>query len=141
MVVIALSKVLSKVSAGTVAKTFALLLIPTIASGHLIKALVKMISRLPYWPHALADPSGAVAARQILDQQLVLNKSASDFLFSGISYVAAVPLLAALTATIFMFFKSPNVKPLAVQVKVPMFLAVLFYWGLLVGTIFLWEFD
>ncbi len=141
MVVIALSKVLSKVSAGTVAKTFALLLIPTIASGHLIKALVKMISRLPYWPHALADPSGAVAARQILDQQLVLNKSATDFLFSGISYVAAVPLLAALAATVFMFLKSPNLKPLAVQVKVPMFLAVLFYWGLLAGTIFLWEFD
>ena len=141
MVVVAVSQFRSQVSTGTVAKTFTLLLIPTIASGHLIKALVKMISRLPYWPHALSDPEGMAAARQILDQQLVLSKSASDFLFSGISYVAAVPLLAALAATVYMFFKSPNVKQLDIQVKTSMFLAVLFYWGLLVSTIFLWEFD
>jgi len=141
LIVIALSKALSKVSAGTVAKTFTLLLIPTIASGHLIKALVKMISRLPYWPYALSEPAGVAAARQILDEQLALNTTASDFLFAGISYAAAVPLLLALGATVLMFFKSPAVKQFAVKVKVLLLLAVLFYWGLFASTIFLWEFD
>jgi len=48
----ALAKIASgpgEVSSGTVVKTFALLLLPTMAGAHLIKAIFKMTSRIPYW--------------------------------------------------------------------------------------------
>jgi len=44
---------------------FGIVLIPIMAAAHVIKALLKMTSRLPYWPHALHDPSGEETARQL----------------------------------------------------------------------------
>jgi len=52
LVVITVAKLRSPASVGTIVATFALLLLPTLASAHLIKAMFKTTSRIPYWPGA-----------------------------------------------------------------------------------------
>jgi len=62
LAVLSLVKIRSAVPLGAIAKILALLLLPTMASAHLVKAILKMTSRIPYWPHVFSDPTGIVTA-------------------------------------------------------------------------------
>lgn len=142
LVIATLAKIRSggTVSSGTIIKTFALLLIPTMASAHIIKAILKMTSRIPYWPYALSDPGGIVTTHRVLNGTLVLDKSVPNALYPAISFTAAALLLIALTATLLIFRKSPSVRNLHLGVKVPLFLGVLTYWSIFAFVIFMWRF-
>ncbi len=141
LVIVGLAKIRSGgLSSGTIIKTFALLLIPTMASAHIIKAILKMTSRIPYWPYALSDPGGIVTAHKIFNGTLVLDKSVPDALYPVISSTAAALLLIALTATLLIFHKSASVRNLHLGVKVPLFLGVLTYWSIFAFVIFMWRF-
>jgi len=140
--VVVLSKLLSRTSAGgiAIARTFALLLIPTMAAGHLIKAVLKMTSRIPYWNHVFADPTGRQTAQRIFDSSLLLDKSIPDALFPIISYTTAGILLIALAATIIIFRKSSTLQKYHIGVKIPLFLGALAYWSVFAVMIFMWRF-
>jgi len=141
-VVVVLSKFLSRTSAGDIAitRTFALLLVPTMAAAHLIKAVLKMTSRIPYWNHVFADPTGRQTAQRIFDKSLMLDKSIPDVLFPVISYTAAGILLVALVATIIIFRKSTILQKYDIGVKIPLILGTLAYWCVFGGTILMWRF-
>lgn len=144
LVVGALAKIASgpgKVSSGAVVKTFAFLLLPTMAGAHLIKSMLKMTSRIPYWPHAFSDPKGIATAQEIVDKTLVLDKSVTDALYPAISFAAAVVLLTALVATLLIFRRSAAVQKLNPGARVIVFLGVLAYWGVFGFTIFKWRFS
>ena len=134
-----LSKIRSRTSAGTVVGSFALLLLPTIAGAHIIKAILKMTSRIPYWRHAFSDPRGITTASKILDKTLVLNKSVPNALYPVISLVIAGVLLIALAATLLIFRKSPAVEKLDARVKGPLVLGVVLYWSIFALMIFMWR--
>ncbi len=51
---------------------FGIALIPIMAAAHVIKSLLKMTSRIPYWEYAASDPIGAETARGILDKTTLL---------------------------------------------------------------------
>ena len=140
LAVAALAKITSTVSSGTIAKTFALLLLPTMAAAHLIKAILKMSSRIPYWQHAFSDPMGITTTQKILDRTLVLNKSVPNVLYPVISLVIAGLLLIALGATLLIFRKSPAVEKLDVRAKSSLFLGVVLYWSIFGVMIFMWRF-
>lgn len=141
LVIVGLAKIRSEgVSSGTIAKTFALLLIPTMASAHIIKAILKMTSRIPYWPYVLSDPRGIVTAHKIFNGTLMLDKWVPSALYPVISFAAAALLLIALAATLLIFGKSPSVRNLHSGVKVPLFLGVLAYWSIFAFMIFMWRF-
>jgi hypothetical protein len=140
----ALAKIASgpgKVSSGAVVKTFALLLLPTMAGAHIIKSILKMASRIPYWPHAFSDPKGIATAQEIVDKTLVLDKSVTDALYPAISFAAAVVLLTALVATLLIFRRSAVVQKLNPGARAIVFLGVLVYWGVFGFTIFKWRFS
>lgn len=144
LVVGALAKIASgpgKVSSGAVVKTFAFLLLPTMAGAHLIKSMLKMTSRIPYWPHVFSDPKGVATAQEIVDKTLVLDMSVPDALYPVISFAAAAVLLTALTATLLIFRRSAAVQKLNPGARVIMFLGVLAYWGVFGFTIFKWRFS
>ncbi|MCK4294679.1 MAG: 4Fe-4S binding protein [Planctomycetes bacterium] len=134
-----LAKVLSG-GAGAVVKTFALLVLPTMAGAHLIKAILKMTSRIPYWPYVFSDPKGVATAQKILDGTLVLDKSVPGALYPVVSCSAAAVLLIALTATLLIFCKSPAVRKLDATVKVPLLFGTLAYWSIFGLTVFVWRF-
>lgn len=50
----------------------ALLFIPIMAAGHLVKALLKTTSRIPYITASFGDPLGIQTAQAILDKQITL---------------------------------------------------------------------
>ncbi len=139
-VVIGLAKIRSEVSSKVIAKVFALLVLPTMASGHLLKAILKMTSRIPYWPYALSDLAGVETAQKILDKSVVLDKSASRIFYPGISVVAAVILVTALAATLLIFRKSAAMKNLDTTVKVFLLLGAFAYWSIFALMIFKWRF-
>jgi len=47
-------------------------LIPVIAAAHLVKAILKTTSRLPYFTHLPDDPSGMITAGKILTKEISL---------------------------------------------------------------------
>ena len=136
-----LAKIRSTIPLGTIAKTFALLLLPTMAGAHLIKAILKMSSRIPYWPHIFSDPAGVATATKIFyDKTLVLDKSVPNALYPVISFAAAAVLLIALAATLLVFRRSAAVRRLDRGGRLVLFLGVLVYWGVFGVMIFKWRF-
>ena len=143
LVVAALAKLASGRKAapfGATVKTFALLLLPTIAGAHIIKSILRMSSRIPYWRGALSDPKGIETAQRIVAGTLVLDKSVTDALEPAISFAAASLLFAALAATVLIFRRSAVVQKHSPGVKVVLFLSVLAYWSIFGLTIFRWRF-
>lgn len=51
---------------------FGIAFIPIMAAAHVVKALLKTTSRIPYWECVTADPVGAETVRGILDKTLPL---------------------------------------------------------------------
>lgn len=139
LAVIALAKVRSSAPIGTVARNFALLLLPTMGGAHLIKVMLKMTSRIPYWRHAFSDPVGVATAQKIVDGTLILDKSAPDALFPIISVAAAAVLIIALTATLLIFRKSPAIRKLDPGARAPLLLGTLAYWSIFAWTLFKWR--
>jgi hypothetical protein len=140
-VVLGLSRLLGAPSVRVAAKTFALLLVPTMAGAHLTKSIFKMTSRIPYWPHVLADPAGVATATKIAVQKTIVpDKAIPGALFPATSWAAAVILLAALTIVVLMFVRSPGLRRQKALAKAPLLLGALAYWGVFGATILLWRF-
>jgi polyferredoxin len=142
-VVVALAKLVSGRKAtplGASLKTFALLLLPTIAAAHIVKSILKMTSRIPYWRGALADPKGIETAQRIVDETLVLDKSVTNALGPAVSLAAVAVLLLALAATVQIFRRSAHVQKRSPGVKAVLLLSVLAYWSIFGLTILRWRF-
>jgi hypothetical protein len=125
---------------GVTVKTFALLLLPTIAGAHIIKSILKMSSRIPYWQGALSDPKGIETAQRIAAGTLVPDESVTVALEPAVSFAAASLLLAALAATVVIFRRSAVVQKHNRGVKVVLLLSVLAYWAIFGLMIFSWRF-
>jgi polyferredoxin len=129
-----------RVSCGQTAKTFTLLLLPTIAGAHILKSLLRMSSRLPYWSGVWADPKGIETARGMVAGTLVLDTSAPDALAPAVSFVAIALLLASLAATVLVFRRTVVRQELSPGVKAVLFLSTLSYWGVFAVMIVRWRF-
>ncbi|MBN2182635.1 MAG: 4Fe-4S binding protein [Sedimentisphaerales bacterium] len=143
LVVAALAKLASGRKAapfGMTVKTFALLLLPTIAGAHIIKSILKMSSRVPYWRSALIDPKGIETAQKIAAGTLVPDKSVTDTLTPAVGFTSAAVLLIALTVTMLILRRSVVVRKNSLGVKIILLLGVLAYWAIFGLTIFKWRF-
>jgi hypothetical protein len=143
LVVAALAKLASGRKAApfeATVKTFALLLLPTIAGAHIIKSILRMSSRIPYWRGALSDPKGIETAQRIVAGTFITDKSVTDALDPAISLAAAAVLLAALAATVQIFRQSAVVQKHSFGVRVVLLLSVLAYWCIFGLTVLRWRF-
>lgn len=125
---------------GATAKAFALLLLPTIASAHLVKSVLKMSSRVPYWRGALSNPKGIETAQGIANGNVQLDTSLPDALDPAVSFAAVALLLLALAATVQIFRRSTLVQKHGSGGKVVLLLSVLAYWGIFGFAIWKWRF-
>jgi len=125
-----------RISFGTTAKTFALLLLPTIAGAHIIKSLLRMSSRLPYWRGVFSDPRGIETARRMVAGTLIPDESVTVALDPAVSFAAIALLLVSLAATVLVFRRTVAERKLSPGVGAVLFLAALVYWGLFGVTIF-----
>jgi hypothetical protein len=138
--VISLAKARSAIPARTIAAEFALLLLPTMAAAHIIKAILKMTSRIGYWPYALSDLSGIEAARKILNKEIVINPPGSNALDDMVSLVSAGLLVMALGVTFSIFRKTTQANKFDANVSIPLFLGLFIYWSIFALTILEWRF-
>lgn len=134
------AKTLSHTSFGTVAKAFALLLIPTMAGAHLTKAILKTTSRIPYWSYAISEPAGVKTAQKILDGTIILDNSAPNALYPLISFDTAGIFLILLVFTLLILRTSRSLRNLSRSVKTVLLLGVLGYWSIFGLTILKWRF-
>jgi polyferredoxin len=130
-----------RVSFGWTARTFTLLLLPTIAGVHILKSILRMSSRIPYWSGVWADPKGIETARGMVAGTLVLDTSMADALDPAVSLVAIALLLASLAATILVFRRTVVRQKLSPGVQAVLFLSTLSYWSIFAVTIFRWRFS
>jgi hypothetical protein len=129
-----------RASFGETAKTFTLLLLPTIAGAHILKSLLRMSSRLPYWPGVWADPKGIETARGMVAGTVVLDTSATDVLDPAVSFAAIALLLASWAATVLVFRRTVVRQKLGPGVQAVLFMSTLSYWGIFAVMILCWRF-
>jgi hypothetical protein len=125
---------------GQTAKMFTLLLLPTMAGAHILKSILRMSSRLPYWSGVWADPKGIKTAQAMVARTLALDTSAPEALDPAISYVAIALLLACLAATVLVFRRMVVRQRLSPGVQAVLFLSTLSYWSIFAVTILCWRF-
>jgi len=140
LALVASVKTLSTTPTGQTVRTFAVLLIPTMAAAHLVKTILKMVSRIPYWSHGLSDPTGIRTARKILGAEVVLDQSVPNLLHGTVTFAMVALLVLALVATLVIFAKSPSVKKLDLPAKVPVLVGTVAYWSIFGLTVLKWRF-
>ncbi len=140
LAVVVLAKVFSKESFGNIAKSFALLLLPTVALTHLVKGIFKAVSRIPYLKYALSEPKGVKAATGIYNNVIKVDKSVLNTLEPITNYLWAVVALSVLVVTLLILRKSPSFKKFNIGAKASLFLGVFFYWAVLAMAIIMWRF-
>jgi len=139
-VVLALAKLTSGLSAKAAAQSFALLLLPTMACAHVMKSMLKMTSRIPYWRHALADPRGVDTANAIVEKTVVLDKAWPKALAPVLSCALVGLLILALGATWQVLRRSPATAGMSWRGRVPLLFGACSYWAVFAVTIVLWRF-
>jgi hypothetical protein len=95
-----LKKYFAKESFKTALTQLVMAMLPITASMHLLKALLKTTSRIPYWNFVFSDPKGVETAQLIMDNSNILDKSLLGTISPIISIFA---ILLSLAGIIFSF--------------------------------------
>jgi hypothetical protein len=78
------------------AKSFGLLFLPVVALGHLVKAVFRITSRLPYYPLAFKDPVGYSTANLIASGDLKVDTRTADAFSPWMTWIAVLVFVGAL---------------------------------------------
>lgn len=130
-------KVIGKMSMFEAAKKFSIIFLPVMAATHLLKALFKISSRIPYYALTIKDPLGLSTANMIDSGNIQLDKSFTNFISPFLSYTALFLFLGALIFSLLIVLKSSSFKTISSPRKIPFLLVILIYCSIfLVITIF-----
>jgi len=111
-----------------------LALLPVTASMHLLKALFKMSSRIPYWPFAVSDPKGVDSAQLILQNPDLLNTA--WWIPTGVSTIAIVLPFLGLLLSYFIIKKQTHTSQGSIIISM---LAALLYASVFISTLIIWK--
>lgn len=115
-------------------KNFSLVFLPMVALTHMLKALFRIVSRLPYYTMAFKDTVGLETARALADGSLALDKRLPDALSSYLSVLALAIFVTALAAAWVVGIKSPAFRSLRRGGKIPYLAAVTVYAGVFITS-------
>jgi len=125
-----------KISKEDLKKTFTqivLAILPITASMHLLKALLKTTSRIPYWEFVFSDYKGVETAQLIIDNSEILNKSLTLSLSPILTIIAIILSIGGIILSVLVIKNQKN------NSKIISYIAVLIYSGLFLVTIFMWR--
>ncbi|RLD89358.1 MAG: hypothetical protein DRJ02_01560, partial [Bacteroidetes bacterium] len=114
-----------------------LAVLPVTASMHLLKALLKTTSRIPYWDFVFSDPAGVTTAGMLMDNPGLLDKSSLLFLSPYIGIIAVLLSLGGLILSLLIIKKRHAVNTLSKAISVG---AVILYFSMFFVTIVAWRF-
>jgi ferredoxin len=131
-----LSLLLCKTSFRQMSMLLCVLLIPTMAAGHVLKSLLKMASRIPYWQYVFSDPRGISTATKLTN----MNPSIPKALYPVQNYISIFLILFAFVAMVLILRKSMLFRSYNRKGKAVLFCGAIAYWGIFAVTIILWRF-
>jgi ferredoxin len=80
-------------------------LLPITASMHLIKAMLKTTSRIPYWDNVFTDPLGITTASLIMKNKAYLDTSFVDYIAPFLSVIAIAISLSGVVLSVIVINK------------------------------------
>ncbi len=113
-----------------------LAILPVTASMHLLKAILKTSSRIPYWQFSLSDPAGVVSAQNIMSKTVSLDKTVLTTLSPFVSFAAVLLPVLGLILSLVVIKKQKNDSTLSKSISVA---ALLIYSGIFITALTLWR--
>ena len=130
-------KRVNKISLLESAKAFSLLFLPVVALGHLVKAMFRITSRLPYYPLAFKDPVGYSTATLIASGDMKVDTKLASFFSPSISWLALLVFAVALVSVWLIGLKSSTFKSFDRARRISYLVIATMYCGaLIVITVF-----
>ncbi len=113
-----------------------LVILPVTASMHLLKALFKTTSRIPYWNAVFSDPEGVKTAQMMIDNPEFLNRNILFTISPFISLMAILLSVIGIGFSLFIIQKQPNKNRVSRIISV---LAVLIYSSFFLVSLIAWK--
>ncbi|MCK4663037.1 MAG: 4Fe-4S binding protein [Bacteroidales bacterium] len=136
MILSILKKVIAK---ETWIKSFTQLVIvilPVTASMHLLKALLKTTSRIPYWDFVFSDPKGVKTAQLLINNPELLNKDILSVISPYIGIIAILLSVGGLALSLFIIRKQQYKNRTSRIISI---FAVLIYSSIFLITLTAWR--
>ena len=130
-------KTLAKESWKTAYKQLVLAILPVTASMHLLKALLKTTSRIPYWKFVFSDPNGVDAAKDIMQNHDLLQSAVlTDYISPFVGLMAVLLPVSGLALSLYVIKKQSHRGVLS---KVISLVAVIIYSGIFIVSMIAWK--
>jgi len=114
-----------------------MIILPITASMHLLKALLKTTSRIPYWKFVASDPVGVDTATEIMQKpELLQSTFLTKVISPGISMFAILLPTMGLLLSFYVIKKQTHTNKTSRLISI---LAVLVYAGIFIITIVGWK--
>ena len=136
MIFAAIKKVLAKEDWQELFSQLVIAILPVTASMHLLKALLKTTSRIPYWNYAIADPKGVKTARMLINDPKLLRKDVLFTISPVISITAIFSLVGALALSLMIIRKQQYENRTS---RIITIFAVLIYSSIFLITLTAWR--
>jgi len=111
-------------------------ILPITASMHLLKALLKTTSRIPYWKFVFNNPEGVKTARSIIDNPEILNKSVLSVISPYIGIIAVLLSAGGIVLSLLIIRKQQHKNRISKLISV---VAALIYSGIFLVTLIAWR--
>jgi polyferredoxin len=111
-------------------------ILPITVSMHLLKALLKTSSRIPYWNFIFSDPEGVKTAKSIMEDPAVLGKT---FLHTIDPYISILAILLSIGGMILSFLIIRKQKHNNETSRLFTYLAALIYASIFLITLIYWK--
>ena len=112
-------------------------ILPITTSMHLLKALFKTTSRIPYWNYVISDPKGVDTAALIINNPDLLNSNLLTSIISpSVSIVAVILPIIGLIVSLYIVNKQNHINRLSKAISI---LAVIIYSSLFLLTLIIWK--
>jgi len=114
-----------------------LAILPITASMHLLKALFKTTSRIPYWKFVFHDPEGVDTATEIIQKPELLQSTFLTVTISPIISIIAVILpILGLVLSFYIIKKQPHKNRISIAISI---LAAIIYSSIFIVTMLVWK--
>ena len=131
-----LKKVIAKESWKNAFTQLVLAILPVTAGMHLLKALFKTTSRIPYWDFVFSDPKGVKTAQLIIENPEFLNKAILSAISPAISMFAILLPIGALILSLLVIGKQQSENRISKMISL---IAVLLYTAVFITSLFAWR--
>jgi len=111
-------------------------ILPITASMHLVKAILKTTSRIPYWDYVFTDPKGVDTATKIMENSDYLDKTFLNLITPYLSVLTLLLPIGGLVLSLLIIRKQKTVF----ASKIISVIAVVFYASIFIITLIAWRF-